>query len=191
MAASIRTREPRVIVIGSLLILIGSILLLDRLDLFYFRWDRVVWLLAAFFGGFFVVDGFMRKRRGRVFWGGFLFSVSVFYTLLHWGIIDRYDFYNLPAFLISMGLAFVMLYAYEPREVMLFVPAILFLGTGTAMILWWWEVVDWWDIRYAVRTYWPLLLVVWGAAIILKRRPPVAKVEAGPPPSSGDTGQVT
>jgi len=187
MSETIRTRDTRAIVIGSLLILVGLILLLDRLDLFYFRWNRLFWIVAACLGGFFVVDGFLRKLRGRVFWGSMMFFVSAYYIMLQWRIIDRYSFYTVPAFLIAIGLSLVMLYLYEPREVALLIPAILFVGTGTAAILWWWEVIDWWDVRHAIRTYWPLLLVFLGVGLIVRRKPQrtgTAELPPEPPQSS-------
>lgn len=184
MSEEIRSREPRAVIIGSLLILIGITLLLDRLNVFYFRWDRLFWLMTLFLGGFFAVDGFLRKRRGRVFWGSMLFFISVYYVLLQWRLIDRYDFYTLPVILIALGFSFVSLYLYEPREVALLIPAILFVGTGTAAILWWWEVLEWYEIRHAIRVYWPLLFVVWGIALIVKRKP-------GHPPTPGSGPTIT
>ena len=187
MSETIRTRDTRVIVIGSLLILVGAILLLDRLDLFDFRWNRLFWIVAASLGAFFVVDGFLRKLRGRIFWGSMMFFVSTYYIMLQWRIIDRYSFYTVPAFLIAIGFSLVMLYLHEPREVALLIPAILFIGTGAAAILWWWEVIDWWDVRHAIRTYWPLLFVLWGVALIVRRkprRPQAVEPPPGPPQSS-------
>jgi hypothetical protein len=66
-------------------------------------------------------------------------------------------------------------YAFEPRNVAVLVPAVLFVGFGVAMILVEYDYLDWWEVRRAIRTYWPLVLILWGAAIMLKRRPRVSQ----------------
>ncbi|MEX2116521.1 MAG: hypothetical protein WEB37_06525 [Bacteroidota bacterium] len=163
-------REPRILIIGSLFIILGVALLLDRLDVMAFRWDKLFWIAAAITGGFLTGDGFLRRKRGRTFWGSLLLVFSVFQILTRFGAIERYDFYTLPALFISFGLAFVCLYALEPREVTLLIPAILLCGAGTISLLWWWEMVDLYEVRSAVRTYWPLILVAIGLSIMVRRR---------------------
>lgn len=163
-------REPRILVIGSLFVILGVALLLDRLDVMAFRWDKLFWVAATVTGAFLTGDGLVRRKRGRTFWGSLLLFFSVFQTLTRFGVIDRYGFYTLPALFIAFGLAFACLYALEPREVTLLIPALLLCGAGTVSLLWWWEVVDLYEVRMVVRTYWPLVLVAIGLSIMVRRR---------------------
>lgn len=166
----ILNREPRILIIGSLFIILGTALLLDRLDLLYFRWDKLFWLAALVTGGYLATDGFIAHKRGKVFWGSLLFFFSCYQVLIRFGLLDRYDFYTLPALFIAFGLAFFTLFTYEPREYSLLIPAFLLCGTGILSLLWWWEVVEWYEIRYFLRTYWPLILVLLGIFLIVRRR---------------------
>ena len=163
-------REPRILIIGSLFIILGATLLLDRLDVMAFRWDKLFWIAAVLTGGFLTGDGFIRRKRGRLFWGSLLLFFSAFQTLTGLGVIERYGFYTLPALFIAFGLAFFCLYALEPREVTLLIPAILLCGAGTVSLLWWWEIVDMYEVRSIIRTYWPLVLVAIGVSIMVRRR---------------------
>jgi hypothetical protein len=163
-------REPRVLVIGSLFVILGLSLLLDRLDLVYFRWDKLFWLVGCITGGFLVTDGYVRKKRGRVFWGGLLFFFAAYQSAAHIGLIERFGFYTLPALFISFGLAFMCLYLLDPSEFSLLIPAFLLCGAGVTSVLWWWEVVDLYEVRYFVRTYWPLVLVALGLSIMARPR---------------------
>lgn len=164
-------REPRILIIGSLFIILGAALLLDRLDIMIFRWDKLFWIAATVTGAFLTGDGFIRRKRGRLFWGSLLLFFSVFQILTRFGVIDRYGFYTLPALFIAFGLAFVSLYAIEPREVTLLIPAFLLCGAGTVSLLWWWEIVDMYEVRSIIRTYWPLVLVAIGVSVMVRRRP--------------------
>lgn len=164
-------REPRVIALGILLVFLGIALLFDRLNLFAVHWSAAGWVLGAFIGIVFMVDGFLRKRRGRIFWGSFLAFECSYWALARWDVVHHHGFFVLPSLLIALGLSFAMLYAQQPRELGLLIPATIFAGTGVVLLLWWWEVLEWYEVRYALQTYWPVLLVLWGVALILRRVP--------------------
>ena len=163
-------REPRVLIVGSLFIIVGAALLLDRLDLLSFRWDKLFWVAAFVTGGYLATEGFVRRKKGRVFWGSLLFFFSCYQVLIRFGIIDRYDFFTLSALFLSFGFSFLTLFAFEPREFALLIPASLLCGAGVISILWWWELIEWYEIRYVMRTYWPVLFILVGLSIMFRRR---------------------
>ncbi|MBI2619033.1 MAG: hypothetical protein HYW57_03030, partial [Ignavibacteriales bacterium] len=164
-------REPRVLAAGSLLIIVGIALLLRRLDIVSLRWDTLFWLGGLAGGGFLVADGFVRSKRGRVFWGSVLFLGSLYFVLLRFGVLLRYDFPLVPILFVVFGLSFFVLYLSDLGEVTLLIPALLFTGLGGGAILWWWEVFEWYELREILRIYWPIILVLWGTALLVRRRP--------------------
>lgn len=179
-------REPRIVTLGVLLIALGAALLLDRLDIVWFRWSSLGWVAGACFGAFFAVDGFIRKGRGRIFWGSALFFVSLYGILDRWDVVYHHEFYTLPVLFLSLGLSFFVLFAYDPKETTLLVPGVFFCGAATLMVMWWWHLVEWYDVRHALRTYWPAVLVLWGVALLLrKRRPDRRSLRSTPADSTG------
>jgi hypothetical protein len=66
-------KESKIPLLGIFLIVLGSLMLLDRLDVVYLGWGRILWLVGAAAGAAFAVEGFVTKRQARVFWGSFLF----------------------------------------------------------------------------------------------------------------------
>ena len=180
-------REPRSLVFGIVLIALGLVLLLDRLDVFSVRWDSLAWVIGLCLGGFLVVDGFMRGRRARVYWGGVLFFFSLYWVLVRWDAIYHHGFFVTPVVLLAFGLSFFLLYASDTNEYGLLFPAVLLTGVGVAMILWWLEYFEWYEVRGYVRTYWPLLLVIWGAALLLRRRKPISRSPVGPTHPLGES----
>jgi hypothetical protein len=103
-----------------------------------------------------------------------LFFFSLYWVLAGWDVVYHHGFYVTPVVLLSFGLSFFTLYASDLREYGLLIPGLLLSSAGAIMILWWWEYLEWYEVRHALRTYWPLIFVVWGAALLLKRRnPPV------------------
>lgn len=158
-------------IFGILLIALGSMLLLDRLEVISFGWGRIFWMFLGIWGALLAVQGFSMKRRGRIFWGSLLFFVGFVFSLDAWDLIWLTDELGFGGMSLALGLAFAMLYIFEPRNVGVLVPTVLFVGFGAVMILVEYNYLDWWEVRRAIRDYWPVVLILWGAAILLKQRP--------------------
>lgn len=182
-------REQRGLVFGIVLIALGVVLLLNRLDVFFVQWDSLAWVAGLCLGGFLVVDGFVRGRRARVYWGGVLFFFSLYWVLTRLDVIHHHGFFVTPVILLSFGLSFFLLYASDTKEYGLLFPAVLLTGVGAIMILWWLEYIEWYEVRCYVRTYWPLLLIIWGAGLLLRRRKPLIQPTSSPthPPDGSST----
>ncbi len=100
-------------------------------------------------------------------------STSIF--LRRSGLLDTVP-WDWPATLCCvLGLSFLVLYLFDPRRVGVLVPVAIFGGLGTLYYLWWWDLMDWYDVRYYVQTYWPALLILWGLGFILR---PVRRIKA-------------
>jgi hypothetical protein len=157
-------------VIGTALILIGTALLLDQIGLMYFSWKKVFWIFGLAVGVALALQGFILEKRRRVFWGSLLFFVSLHYILWSWGLVDRDYLLWLPSMCVALGLAYFVLYLYEPTNFTLLLPSSIFIGIGVVSVLWWWEYLEWFEVEDALRTYWPLALVAWGVALLVRRR---------------------
>ncbi|GJQ20747.1 MAG: hypothetical protein HBSIN02_11020 [Bacteroidia bacterium] len=164
-------REPRALILGSLFVILGSSLLLDRLDVVMVRWDKFFWVAGLATGGFLVADGYTHVRRGRIYWGSVLLFFGAYQTLLRFDVIERYGIHTVPALFVVFGLAFLVLYLRFPSEWPLLIPFFILSGSGATFLLWWWEIVEWFEIRMFVRTYWPALLILIGIAMLFRRRP--------------------
>ncbi len=157
--------------LGVVLILFGGLLLLNNLGVLYLERGKILWLGGAIVGGIIVIDSFIHKHRDRVFWGSVLFFASVMFSIEKWRVIEPYGSYWIPAMSTAVGLAFLMLFFYEPRDVAILIPAFLFTGFGVVWMLVDLEILDWFDVRHYIRNYWPVALILWGVAILLRRRP--------------------
>jgi hypothetical protein len=162
--------------LGGGLLIIGSAMLLDRLDVVRFGWQPVFWTLVALFGIVKAVDGFGKKRSGRVFWGTFLFLFGVYELLRDLDVIELRSYWMFPAILLIIGLSLLMMYINSPREWHLLIPSLLLLGTGAAIILTEFGYFYRYDVIEAVRMYWPVGLILFGFALVARRFSPHSKV---------------
>jgi hypothetical protein len=163
-------RDIRIPFLGVLFIVLGLTLLLDRLDIIDLRWGKTVWLLVSIYGATLIAQAFVNRRRSHLLWGNLLFFFGGCIALWQWRIIPSEDFYFLPLMCLAVGFSCLTTYIYEPRNVALLIPAVVFVGFGVVFYLWWWEYLDWFDMRYYARRYWPMLLIAWGLALVLRRR---------------------
>jgi uncharacterized membrane protein HdeD (DUF308 family) len=157
-------------VFGIFLILMGAGLLLNRFHLIPYDGHVIIWIALACVGIFAVVQAFINKRRGAVFFGSLIFFVSVAEIIHRFRWIQYGPWDWMAVFSLALGLAFVMLFLYEPRRFGSLVPALFFIGYGVLYFLWWWDYIDWFDMQYYLRTYWPVLLVLWGISLLFRKR---------------------
>ncbi|HTP80915.1 MAG TPA: hypothetical protein VMM57_11010 [Bacteroidota bacterium] len=155
---------------GVFLILLGIALLLGRFQLLSLSWPRIIWIFLAAFGLAQASKGFARDRSGGVFTGSLLFFVSVVFLLKHFELLPyRYE-ELLPELSIAFGLAFFVVFLHDPRSFGLLIFAVTFCGLGALYYLWWWDIVDIYDVRRYLRIYWPGVIILLGLSLILKRR---------------------
>jgi len=155
---------------GVFLIVVGAGLLLDRLQIVTFGWQRIFWSVCAVCGFGMVIMGFVREYRGHVFWGTILFLYGVFFTLRYFNTFEYHIHLFIPVSLVIIGLAFVMRVVYAPRDWSMLIPGTALVGLGTLLSLAEFGYIDRYDIWHNVRLYWPVLLVLLGLALFFKRK---------------------
>lgn len=167
-------------IFGVLLIALGTVLLLDRLEVISFGWGKIFWMFLGVWGAVLAVQGVSMKRRGRIFWGSLFFFLGMFFSLEAWELVWLTDELGFGGISLALGLAFLTLYVFEPHNLGALVPALLFGSFGLTMILVEYGYLSWWEVRRFLRVYWPVALILWGVAILMRKRPAVhSKSESG------------
>jgi len=159
-------------IFGLFLVLLGAVLLLHRFHILHYGWTTLLWGCFGVVGAVMVIQAFAVRKRGMVFWGSMLFFTGIAVLIRRVGFleVDPWDF---PAVLsLVLGLSFLMMFIYDPRRVSTLIPVLFFGGYGVLYYLWWWDVVDWFDVRHYFRIYWPVIIILWGIAMIVQRKRP-------------------
>ena len=170
MEPTLQKKSSGIPIFGVFLILLGAGFILNKLHLFHYSWGTILWVCLGVVGVVIVVQAFMTRRRGVVFWGSLLFFVSVIMIAHRFVLID-FAPWNMPAtFALALGLSFLMLFFFDPRRFGVLIPVIFFGGYGVLYYLWWWDVIDWFEMRHYVSTYWPVFVILWGLSLIFRRR---------------------
>lgn len=170
MEPTIQKKSTGLPIIGVFLLLLGVGLFLNRLHLFHIHWKIILWICLSVVGVVVVVQAFITRRRGVVFWGSLLFFVSVTMIAHRFMYIDIVP-WDVPAtFSLALGLSFLMMFFYNPRQWGVLIPVLFFGGYGVLYYLWWWDIIDWFEMRHYVFTYWPVFVILWGLSLILRRR---------------------
>lgn len=180
--------KPKISIVGIILVALGLALLLDRLDVVDIGFGRIVWIFAGVLGAWLVFRGFLYNERGKAYWGTVLFLFSIYFLLRNFGLVEFHGRTFLPAALLVLGFAFLMLFVQNPRAWQVLIPAVILGGLGAVFILADLGYLYGWDVAHAIRTYWPVLLILAGASMVLRRRDQRVAGTAGTP-RSGDVQQ--
>ncbi len=155
---------------GAALIVIGLAMVLHRLGTVSFEWPTVLWTLVAVAGVLKLVQGFMDRKRGSVFWGTIFFAVGASV------VVDRAELVIIPSyfipsfFVVAIGIGFLLMFLVAPREWHVLIPALVFLSIGTAMVLAEVGYLREWDVKEIIHTYWPVALILFGGSLLLSRQ---------------------
>lgn len=152
---------------GILLIAVGLWLFVNRINVLSYYSFRIYPILMILFAVFLFEEAVRRRHSGALFWGVVVFLVGGFFLLRNFEIIPHfYAEEYWPIFLIAMGFGFITKFVFNPKDWGVLIPGGLFLffGIGFSMrtlsgYFWRWE--------YIVEDYWPVILIVIGAAVLL------------------------
>ncbi|MGC8897297.1 MAG: LiaF transmembrane domain-containing protein [Bacteroidota bacterium] len=161
-----RTRNT---LVAWVLILLGVLLLIDRIGIVSLGAGKVLWSVLLVFGGALVIQSVLRPQRWKLFWGSVLFLYSLYFLLRHFDLVRHESRTFLPATFLIFGFAFLMIYVYEPREIARLVLSILFLLTGGVWIAASIGLADLASLVQIAAIYWPVVLILLGLALLLGR----------------------
>ncbi len=156
---------------GLVLILIGLLLLFDRLRIVRIESQIILWSGLILLGFISVMRGFSDNRPGRVFWGTFIFLFALFFLLRSMDLMDIHAHMLPPALFLMVGISFLMLFLHTPKEWGLLIPAVAFGALGVVLIMVEYGYLYEWDVWDFIRTWWPLILILLGVSVVLRPRP--------------------
>ncbi len=170
METVIEKKSKGIPIFGIFFILLGTGIFLSKLHLFAYGWKTVFWICMAVVGIMSVIQAYIVRRRGTVFWGSLLFFASVAILVHRFELIDFIPL-DIPAtFSLALGLSFLMMYLYDPRKIGVLIPVLFFGGYGILYYLWWWDIIDWFEMKDYIHLYWPALIILFGLTLIFRRR---------------------
>jgi hypothetical protein len=155
---------------GIVLILIGVLLLLRQLHVFWFHGPVVLWGLLAALGFYRLVLGLRRDGKGVVF--GSMAAIIGSYMVLHdlgYAYLPHYQIF--PGMMMLVGVGVLMTVIAAPRKWHNLVPAFLFIGFGAVMAMAEEGMFDRWEVMDFVRMWWPVGLILFGIALLVNRMP--------------------
>ena len=154
---------------GMILISIGVILLIHKILPDFLNWRHIYPLILLALGVSMILSVSFRSNtdKGAVFPGTILFFIGLFFFLRNFGLVEYYYVREIwPIFIIIVGLGLLALFIVKPSVTGVLIPAGILLFIGVISFLNKLYIIDiaLWEI---VSDYWPVILIVVGAGIIL------------------------
>ena len=154
---------------GMILIIIGTMLLVHKIIPEFMNWRHIYPLILLALGVSMILSVSFKSKTGKgaVFPGTILFFIGLFFFLRNFGLVEYYYVREIwPIFIFIVGLGFLALFIAKPSDTGVLIPAVILLFIGVISLLNKLYLIDieLWEI---VSDYWPVILIVVGAGIIL------------------------
>ncbi len=167
----------RIPIFGIVLVVIGVGLLLRQLHIIHLDGASLLLFGLIAYGAAMVIRSFMMNVRQSLFFGSLCFFSGVLLMLGKYGFIENSPFIYVPGFLMVFGLAFVMLFVFNFKDFHLLVPAVIFIGLGVAFMMTEIGFLYPSDVKEAIRTYWPVAIILFGVLMLFRRKENVKSKE--------------
>ena len=176
------SRRWDTVTLGLALVIAGVLLLLSNLEILDIELNRIWPLGLAALGVLFFFSVRGKVHKGAVFPGTLFLLIGLFLFLWENRLIPRGDGTRWPAFLIIVGIAFVVLYIWDRRDRETFVLGIMLTIFGAIFMADAHYYLPWspWELVFKS---WPLLLVLVGISMLARvweRRQKLEMEEVGP-----------
>ena len=153
---------------GVVLIIIGALILIHKLDIYHLYWRDIYPIVFVALGVWFFIGVFAKKQKGLAFPGTLFLLLGLFFLLR-----NNYFHYSLymdefwPIFLLIFGFAFIVQFFFNPKDWGLLIPGGIFLFLGFGFFA---RTMHWYipfEFEYYIGKYWPVVLILVGIAIIV------------------------
>jgi hypothetical protein len=155
---------------GIALVIFGAGLLLNRLNILDVRFSTIFWCVISLLGLVTAARGFSGNVRWKIFWGTLWFLYGMFFFLSTSELVETRGYTFVPASFLILGIAFLMMYFNNVQDWFFLVLAVVFGGIGTLATLAELDYLSRWELHDALQMYWPIILILFGLAFILRRR---------------------
>lgn len=156
--------------IGVVFIVVGVILFLNQIDFIDVRLSQIIWGLFVIFGFFYTIRGYKNNLKSKIFWGTVIFLFSLYFLLYSLDLLDYHYRVFLPSFFIIFGLAFLTTYLNDIKDVWTLIISLILLSSGIFLMLEDFGYFNWFDVRSVIKTYWPIILILLGLALLFKKK---------------------
>ena len=155
---------------GIALIIFGALLILDKFNLINVSFHEIFWPIVMLLGLVGVGRGFTQSKRAKIFFGAVVFLFALFFMLNSFDSIEVNGAILAPSIFIIFGIACLMVFCNNFKDWFYLIPAVLLGGIGVALILSEMGLLYYWEVWDMVFMYWPIILVLFGLGMVIRRR---------------------
>lgn len=160
----------RIPIVGIIFVILGVGLLLRQLNILHLDGKTLIYFGLVVYGGIVIVRSFLTNMRRSLFFGSLCFYSGTLLLLGKYNLIESSGYIFVPGFLIVFGLAFLMLFIFNFKEIHLLVPAGIFIGLGISFMLTEIGYLYPSDVKEAIKMYWPAAIILFGILMLLRRK---------------------
>lgn len=150
------------------LIVFGALLLLHQFDIFSL--DKVnLLIVASFFLGIILLGkGYDHPQKNGILGGSFFILLGLIFLFMRIDILPIEDMLGAGLIFVALGLANLIYFLLTRTRVSNLNWAIIFFFIGAPFLIVYYNYMPDWELVDYFRTYWPVLLIIIGALLLIE-----------------------
>lgn len=153
--------------IAWVLIIVGSVLLLNQLDLFYLNRANLIIMFSAAIGFILLKKGIDHPQRKGILGGTFFTGISLTLVAMKYSYFPMTDSFGLGIILMNLALANLVYFVLLPQKTFNLIVGLIFAAIGSPFLLFHYEFLSRWELGNMISTYWPTLLILIGIGFLV------------------------
>ena len=150
------------------LIVLGALLLLHQFDIVWMSKANLMIAAFLFLGAILLVRGYDHPQKRGILGGSFFLLLGLMFLFMRLNVLPTEDMLGAGLIFIALGLANLIFFFITRTRVANVNWAIIFLFIGAPFLIVHYNYMPDWELIDYFRTYWPVLLILIGALLLIE-----------------------
>lgn len=151
-----------------MLIILGSVLLLNQLDVFYATRVNILIIGSLFLGALLFKKGLYHPDHKGILGGSFFILLAATLILMRFSFFPIRDSVGVGIILVNLGISNIIYFFFSRSYYSNLITGFIFIIIGAPFLVMYYYYVPGWVIRDLFFTYWPVILIMIGSGLLIE-----------------------
>ena len=151
--------------IGWVLVILGTVILFQQLNIFSFNRAASLALSSLFLGAVLFIRGLSHPLHRGILSGSFFIFTGLAIAAMYFQLFILND--AIAVILISLGLAYLVYFVFVRAPITHLIVGVAMVAFGGFLLVYSYGFISYWDLKTIVHQFWPVFIILLGLGIFI------------------------